>query len=272
MTLGHAPSEPKGRQRRVRNVAIAHRPSPKGVATTAALLLVIFGAFVVIGFLAAAHGQVFNWDSASVLATAVATMGLATITAGLARSTARDVEATARLARLAEEEQEVRDRATLIVTGVAYGIGDSVAAPAVTVAGITLVNIGLAPAAFITLEIEGLSESGQRIFYGSSDNSNFLHAGAERRVDIPLTHEPDPPTPAETKVSGVYLQRNHLRRRDPRAVDQKAKRPEWELNGRFEWKVNERTRQTFVKYPNDDPEELTNPRVPDNAGPLRAEA
>jgi hypothetical protein len=214
------------------------------VATAAVLTLLISGAFVVIGFLAAPNGQVFNWDAASLAATALATVSLATYTARLATSTAKDVEATGLLARIAEKDQELRDRATLTVTDVAYGVGRGVDTPGVTVASITLVNIGLAPAAFITLKIEGLSDSGQRIFYGESDNGNFLHAGGERRVDIPLTHAPDPPTPAETKVSGVYLQRNHLQGDLPH-VKQKAER--------FEWKLNELTRQTFIKYPNDDP-------------------
>jgi hypothetical protein len=240
MRLGHASTEPKGRQGRRRNVPIGHLPNLQVKGATAALLaFVISATFVVIGFLSATHGQAFNWDSASVAATALATASLATYTAGLATSTAEDVKATRSLAKLAKKDQQQRDRATLIVTGVAYVD----ASPGLRVAGVTLVNIGLAPAAFITLEIEGLSDSEQRIFHGESDNGNFLHAGGECRVDIPLTpepvtREPDPPTVAKTKVSGVYLQRNHLQRSRTHA-DQNA--------GHFEWRLDELTRQTFIK-------------------------
>jgi Ca2+/H+ antiporter len=120
MTLGHAPNEPKGRQGRRCNVTIARGPVLRRVVTAAVLLLGISVPFGVIGHFAAAQGQVFNWDSASLAATALATVLLASYTAVLATSTAKDVKATRSLARLAKRDQEQRDRATLIVTGVAY--------------------------------------------------------------------------------------------------------------------------------------------------------
>jgi hypothetical protein len=244
MATGPAPREPDDRRNQGSDAPSEQARTSNSFAVTATLLvLAIIAVFVVIGFLAAPRGQAFNWDSASLAATALATVSLAAYTARLARSTARDVEATGSLARLAAKDQELRDRATLVVTDVGYVPAVGASGAATTVAAITLLNIGLAPAAFISLDIVGSSNSGERIFHGLSDNGNFLRAGEELTVHIALTHDPDSPQLAETKVSGVYLQRNHLQRDRPH-VDQNAEH--------FEWKLEELTRQTWIKYPNND--------------------
>jgi hypothetical protein len=160
-------------------------PRPLVILGLLLTLLVSYG----IGVAAAAKGESFNWEVASVAGTAFATAALAGFTAWLAYVTASD---------LANNE-----RAVPVVTraGLLGGPDD----PPVSV--VQLKNAGLAPAVYITLEIECLDKDGHTVMSGTSTNELVLAPTEDGEVHIPLS--PTVAAPFEMMVvKGTFFNRS----------------------------------------------------------------
>jgi hypothetical protein len=71
----------------------------------AVLIAVVAGLSLIVGLIAAAGHETFNWEVASIFGTALGTTALAGFTGALAFTTSGDVRATWELARLARQSK-----------------------------------------------------------------------------------------------------------------------------------------------------------------------
>jgi hypothetical protein len=143
----------------------------------------------VIGAVAASKGTSFDWGTATVAATAFATTALAALTGTFAYTTVIAQQRSDRVlvaVRLAVRHQQ-SDGGTISCS-------------------VTLRNVGVAPAAYITIKIE--SEDSARIpLVGESSNNHFLGPGEEADivVDLDIAPRRSLPDDIETRVRGVCL-------------------------------------------------------------------
>lgn len=109
-----------------------------GIALAGGLALLVVSS-VVVGFVGPRRG--FDWTLASVFGTAVGTTLLAAATGALAFTTWTDVRATWRLAELAQQDRDARERPVVILSGISFsGSANS------GEVRVVLFNAGLAPA------------------------------------------------------------------------------------------------------------------------------
>src|SRR5688500_11476247 len=80
----------------------------------AGLLVAVMASALVGGFAGREEG--FDWELASIFGTAVGTTALALATGALAYAASGDVRATWELARLTQEDQQLRDRPVVVMT------------------------------------------------------------------------------------------------------------------------------------------------------------
>jgi hypothetical protein len=153
----------------------------------AGLLVATVGAGALIGFLATSPREAFAWETAAVAGTALATAALAGFTGALAYTTSGDVRATWELAQQGREEQERRDRPTVLVMA-----GGTRSSESVVVREVRLVNAGVGPALRIQVTATWVSEANQEIVSGAGWLP-YLAPGNETAVDVSVPH-PDPDT------------------------------------------------------------------------------
>ena len=104
----------------------------------------------VFGHLASHGNEPFDWNVASVAATAFATIALAGGTFVLALTALEDAGASSRLASLARDDQWARDRPTIVILDYELQPADPSVGREVPTAKILYANVGLAPAINVT--------------------------------------------------------------------------------------------------------------------------
>jgi hypothetical protein len=151
------------------------------------LATAVFG--FVIGVAGASKGTSFDWETATVAATAFATTILAALTGTFAYTTVIAQQRSDRVlvaVRLALRHQEHE--------------GGTISC------NVTLRNVGAAPAAYITIKVE--SEDSARVpLVGQSNSNHFLGPGEETDVivDLAIAARRSLPDDIETRVQGVCL-------------------------------------------------------------------
>jgi hypothetical protein len=163
--------------------------------TTIALIVAVgLLASVVAGLLAARYSRSFNFDAASVVATAIATAALALFTAVLARATRVDANGTGQLVELTRRDQLLRDRGIAVVLRAEIVPSHCKAA---------IKNVGLGPVVYLTARVELRDESGTQLLTGVSSSDSALAPGEEFELDIEL--EPTSHLTKRTKVEGQLI-------------------------------------------------------------------
>jgi hypothetical protein len=152
-------------------------------------------ASVVAGLLGARYDRSFNFDAASVVATAIATAALAAFTAVLATATRADAAGTAQLVELTRRDQFQRDRGIAVV--LRLDIGPSQGSP-------TIKNVGLGPVVYLNVKVELRDEAGTPLVTGVSSNDVALAPGEECQVDIKLEATSHLTAVTEVKERLVY--------------------------------------------------------------------
>jgi hypothetical protein len=161
----------------------------KLVIWTVALLLATAAAGFIVGIAGGEHGAEFNWEAATLGATAFATSVLAALTGGLAYTSVVD--------------RQSRER---VLVAVRRALPDQDEPGSPIVFGVYLRNVGAAPANYITIEIESEDSAGVPLF-GQSTNDHFLGPGEEEMVPVEVSiadpGRTDLPDDIRTRIRGV---------------------------------------------------------------------
>jgi hypothetical protein len=157
-------------------------------------VIVTVGLTVLFGWIVGAVNTLpdgrFNWEVAATVATAFATIALAGGTFTLAFTALEDAGASRELAELTRDDMWLRDRPTLVITSYARrttepsteaeSLGQTAAFLAITVQ-----NVGLAPAMYLTVSVAGFDSMGDAVLIGESSAVNRVIPPNEE-IDIPL--------------------------------------------------------------------------------------
>lgn len=165
----------------------------------------VFGCLI--GLVAATKGASFDWSAGSLGATAFGTTVLAAVTGTFAYATVVD-----------------RDRSERVLVAIRKAVRSQKHPGGTISCEITLRNVGLAPANYITLKVESKDSAGVPLL-AESTNDHFLSSGEELQVVVDFAIAPDGavnlPDDIETRVKGVCLN--------------SVSRPQWFLWQRYVW-------------------------------------
>lgn len=133
-----------------------------------------------VGVLATKPGEPFDWSVSSAAATAVATIALAGGTFILAATALEDAGAARALAFLTAEDMRLRDRPIIRVA-------DYRLSPDKPLVRFTLMNVGLGPATYVTVNVSGFDSEGDAVLTtGSLTITQTILPNDSLPVEIPF--------------------------------------------------------------------------------------
>lgn len=173
----------------------------------AAIVLVGISLPVLIGFIGPKDKK-FDFASAAIVATAIATLALAYLTATLASVTREDASGTRRIADATERDLKERNAGTIVVMRFDYDAASSTAQ-------VYLKNVGLGPAVYINTVVELRAAEHKSLMSGTSANDYAL--ASEEETDVRIRLVPSPDLTEKTLVEEVLTYGTFLGRgNDPR--------------------------------------------------------